>query len=86
MDIHVWKLKAMIDAGDAICLACGEEMQGYEPDTRNERCPHCEKFRLFGAQELLFVGEEEYNLIMTPGHCVHGRAMECPECDELDNF
>lgn len=40
---------------DGICLACGEETMGVEPDARNYRCESCGKKAVYGAEEILFM-------------------------------
>jgi predicted RNA-binding Zn-ribbon protein involved in translation (DUF1610 family) len=37
-----------------ICVACGEEASGVEPDARKYECEACGKRAVYGAQELLF--------------------------------
>jgi len=36
-----------------ICVACGEEQGGVEPDARNYRCEGCGRLAVYGAPELL---------------------------------
>lgn len=40
-----------------ICLACGTEADGCEPDARNYRCENdaCRKSAVFGAEEALLM-------------------------------
>lgn len=38
-----------------ICLACGEEAEGCEPDARNYRCETCGQLQVFGAEEVLLM-------------------------------
>lgn len=38
-----------------ICIACGEEQDGCEPDARNYLCENCGKRKVFGAEELLMM-------------------------------
>jgi hypothetical protein len=47
------------------CLACGEEASGCEPDARNYLCENCGKLEVFGAKELLLIGEYLMNLPLT---------------------
>jgi hypothetical protein len=42
----------MSDIG--LCIACGEEQYGVEPDARKYECEGCGKRAVYGAQELLF--------------------------------
>jgi hypothetical protein len=39
-----------------ICLACGNEQEGCEPDAREYECEACGERRVFGAEELLMCG------------------------------
>jgi len=43
----------MSNAG--ICIACGEEQDGCEPDARNYECEGCGESAVFGAEELLMI-------------------------------
>jgi hypothetical protein len=36
-----------------ICLVCGEEQGGCEPDARKYRCENCDALAVYGAEELL---------------------------------
>jgi hypothetical protein len=36
-----------------LCLACGNEQTGCEPDARNYECEACGERQVFGAEELL---------------------------------
>lgn len=36
-----------------ICIACGADQEGCEPDARNYECESCGEFQVFGAEELL---------------------------------
>lgn len=36
-----------------ICIACGNEQDGCEPDARNYECEACGERKVFGAEELL---------------------------------
>jgi len=38
-----------------ICLACGEEAFGVEPDARKYKCESCGEHRVYGAEELLMM-------------------------------
>jgi Zn finger protein HypA/HybF involved in hydrogenase expression len=41
------------------CLECGDEAYNVEPDARNYKCESCEAHQVFGAQEILIMGEYE---------------------------
>lgn len=36
-----------------ICLSCGAEREGCEPDARNYECHECGEHRVFGAEEVM---------------------------------
>ena len=38
-----------------ICLACGEDADGCEPDARGYECEACGEPRVYGAEECLLV-------------------------------
>lgn len=38
-----------------ICVACGEEQGGCEPDARKYECECCGAMKVYGAEELLFM-------------------------------
>lgn len=38
-----------------ICLACGAEADGCEPDAREYLCEECNERQVYGAQEILFM-------------------------------
>lgn len=38
------------------CLACGKEVEGFEPDARNCECELCGERRVFGSDELAMMG------------------------------
>jgi hypothetical protein len=42
------------DNNSGLCLACGEEANGVEPDARKYECESCGEHKVYGAQELLF--------------------------------
>ena len=39
-----------------ICLACGEEADGCEPDAENYECEHCGEPCVMGAEQILIAG------------------------------
>ena len=41
------------------CLACGEQSDSCEPDARNYTCEGCAEKEVFGAEEMLLMGEYE---------------------------
>lgn len=38
-----------------ICLACGADADGCEPNARNYECEACGKNKVFGAQEVIMM-------------------------------
>ena len=43
----------MDTACPGICVACGQDADGCEPDARNYKCECCGKRQVFGAEELM---------------------------------
>ena len=46
-------LRACEDDYMGICIACGYEQEGVEPDARGYECEDCGKHKVYGAEELL---------------------------------
>jgi hypothetical protein len=44
-----------------ICLNCEEQRDHCEPDAREYHCEHCGQNQVFGAQELLIMGQLEFD-------------------------
>lgn len=42
------------DAYEGICIECGEDAYGVEPDMRDGQCEACGQLKVYGAEELLF--------------------------------
>jgi hypothetical protein len=56
---HLWEqIIAAAEADDniGICLACGAETGGVEPDARMDPCEVCDENQVYGAQELVIMG------------------------------
>jgi len=53
------QIEAVIDEPIGFCLACGEEQWGFEPDARECLCEVCGEYKVYGAQEILIMGEFE---------------------------
>lgn len=47
------------DSSQGFCLSCGNRQSGCEPDARNYICESCEEPRVFGAEEILIMGQYE---------------------------
>jgi len=45
-----------VESGDyiGICIGCGYEQEGVEPDARKYECEDCGERKVYGAEELLF--------------------------------
>lgn len=43
------------DDNGGICLACGEDAYGVEPDARRYECEACGERAVYGAEELLIM-------------------------------
>lgn len=41
-----------------ICLACGHEQEGCEPDARRYECEECEKKAVYGVEEIMLIWGE----------------------------
>lgn len=39
------------------CVSCGAEVDGVEPDAREYKCESCGEHAVYGAEELLLMGE-----------------------------
>ena len=48
-----------MDDNLGFCLACGEEAYDVEPDADGYECENCGESRVFGAEEILLMGEVE---------------------------
>ena len=45
------------DDNEGFCLACGALQGGVEPDATNYTCDRCGGYRVFGAQQILLMGQ-----------------------------
>lgn len=61
MKIKADRVIEAIEADQSIgfCLACGEEAYNCEPDARGYECESCGERQVFGAEEILIMGEVE---------------------------
>ena len=46
-------LAAVADDYIGICIRCGQEQEGVEPDARKYECESCGAYAVYGAEELL---------------------------------
>jgi hypothetical protein len=44
------------DENEGICLTCGADAEGVEPDARQYKCTACGDLRVYGAQEIVLMG------------------------------
>lgn len=68
---------SLADEYFGICLACGSEQEGCEPDARRYACEDCGKKQVYGVEELLMLGRIH---IVDGSTAPHGW-----ECIEGDN-
>ena len=56
------RIAAMVEEGmsttfnPGVCIACGEDADGCEPDARNYKCECCGENKVFGAEEAMMMG------------------------------
>jgi hypothetical protein len=43
------------DDHTGFCMDCGHEAGGCEPDAREYECENCGKYKVYGAEECLFM-------------------------------
>ena len=57
MKVSIERVMELVEEDDnmGICLACGEEAYGVEPDARRYRCESCGKRMVYGAEECLIM-------------------------------
>lgn len=57
MDLDLTRLMELVeeDSNIGMCLACGAEHDGVEPDARRYPCEVCGARRVYGAEELLLM-------------------------------
>lgn len=56
------ELNTLIEATDDMlgyCLACGYEQDSVEPDACKYTCEECGKNQVYGAEELILMGEHK---------------------------
>ena len=44
------------DNATGFCLACGDTVEGVEPDAGQYTCPHCYADKVYGAENLHLMG------------------------------
>lgn len=44
------------DNATGFCLACGDTVEGVEPDAGRYTCPHCYADKVYGAENLHLMG------------------------------
>ena len=52
--VTIEQVMRAVESGEyiGICLACGHEQEGVEPDARKYDCESCGKPKVWGAEEL----------------------------------
>jgi Zn finger protein HypA/HybF involved in hydrogenase expression len=55
--ISIERIIELVEADDnqGLCLACGDEAYGVEPDARKYKCESCGELKVYGAEELLIM-------------------------------
>ena len=48
-------IKDSADDYPGICLACGDDAYGCEPDAREYPCESCNEHQVYGAEEILLM-------------------------------
>lgn len=43
-----------------VCIQCGAEIDGIEPDARRYECPECGHLAVYGLEEALLIGQIEF--------------------------
>lgn len=58
--ITIDRILEAVQADDClgICIYCGEDQHGCEPDARKYRCESCNLNGVYGAEELLLMSPE----------------------------
>ncbi len=57
--VSLKRIMAAVEADDNLgfCTACGRKAHSVEPDARGYTCEGCGEPKVFGAEELLMIGE-----------------------------
>lgn len=57
MTVNIERILELVedDSNTGVCLACGAEHDGIEPDARRYVCEECGARRVYGAEELLLM-------------------------------
>jgi len=55
--INLDQILTAVESGEylGICIACGFEQEGVEPDARKYTCDDCGQPKVYGAEELLMM-------------------------------
>ena len=48
--------QAMADGNQGMCIACGQDAYGVEPDAREYECESCAQLKVYGLEELVLMG------------------------------
>ena len=54
--VTIEQYEAMQEDNGGMCLACGAEAYGVEPDAENYECETCGKHKVMGCDNLLIMG------------------------------
>lgn len=60
--LHINQLSKAVQSSEYIgfCVDCGTKHTGIEPDARGYECENCNKTSVFGAEEILIMGEYNF--------------------------
>ena len=56
-EIELEQIISAMERGDGICLVCGSEQSGVEPDADSYQCEQCGEYAVHGAEQILFMQE-----------------------------
>jgi hypothetical protein len=51
------QIEAAMEGYVGFCRACGAEQDGCEPDARRYKCETCGHMQVYGAEELVLMGQ-----------------------------
>ncbi len=57
MKIKLEAIERGMRDGTGFCLECGEESENVEPDARNYPCYECGEASVYGAEEIVMMGQ-----------------------------
>lgn len=58
LDVNLILELVQRDDNSGLCIECGDEAMGVEPDARRYKCERCGAMGVYGAQELLIMTQD----------------------------